>query len=157
VFANRTWSGRFVASLAPTSFYPLTAGIAAQEQAESLVANHLMNPWEFWGDHPVAGTPFDDPAAADNVYWRGRVWAPMNYLVWLGLVRYGYVDEAHELATRGRRMFARGWADRRCWENLNQRTGEGGDGPDSDAFYTWGALLGLIGDPSVTEAFRASL
>ena len=42
-------------------------------------------------------------------------------------------------------LFERGWSDRRSYENLNQQTGEGGDSPDSDPFYTWGALLPLLG------------
>jgi putative isomerase len=155
IFANRLWDGAFVRSLGPSSFYPMTAGIATKEQAEAMVKDHLTNPWEFWGDHPVAGTPFDDRTSADNVYWRGRVWAPMNYLVWLGLRRYGFEREAKDLADKGWRTFATHWADRRCWENLNQRTGEGGDAPDSDPFYTWGALLALIGEMDPGEPFAA--
>jgi putative isomerase len=156
IFANRLWDGRFVRSLAPTSFYPMAAGIATPDQAETLVNAHLTDPWKFGGEHPVAGTPFDDPAAGDNVYWRGRVWPTMNYLVWLGLVRYGYQKEARDLAERGWRMFASGWAERRCWENINQRTGEGGDSSDSDGFYTWGALLAAIGDEALAEAFTST-
>jgi putative isomerase len=144
VFANRLWSGRFARSLAPTSFYPMTAGIATGEQAERMVRQHLLDPNGFGGDRPVAGTPHDDPAAADNVYWRGRVWPPFNYLVFLGLRRYGYAEEARMLADRSAAMFDLGWRDRRSYENFNQRTGEGGDSPDSDPFYTWGALLPLL-------------
>src|SRR5262249_30480706 len=81
IFANRLWSGRFARSLAPTSFYPMTAGIATPEQAERMVHAHLLETGRFGGHWPVAGTPHDDPAAADNVYWRGRVWPPFNYLV----------------------------------------------------------------------------
>jgi putative isomerase len=144
VFANRLWGGPFARSLAPTSFYPMTAGIATPEQAERMVREHLLDPARFGGDWPVAGTPHDDPAAADNVYWRGRAWPPFNYLVFLGLHRYGFVAEAHRVAERSRTMFDRGWSERRSYENWNQRTGEGGDSPDSDPFYTWGALLPLL-------------
>lgn len=153
IFANRRWDGRFVRSLAPTSFYPLVAGVATQEQAGRMVRDHLLNPDRFWGEFPVAGTPHDDPAAGDNVYWRGRVWPPFNYLVTAGLIRYGYLAEAAELAARSRSLFERGWAERRSWENMNQRTGEGGDVPDADPFYTWGALLPLLSEmlPSPTS------
>src|SRR6185295_4531673 len=37
VFANRLWSGKFTASLAPTSFYPLIAGAASEEQARAML------------------------------------------------------------------------------------------------------------------------
>jgi putative isomerase len=145
LFGNRLWSGRFARSHAPTSFYPMTAGIATPEQAERMVHEHLEDPARFGGDWPVAGTPHDDPAADDNVYWRGRAWPPFNYLVFLGLRRYGYEGEARVLAERSAAMFDLGWRDRRSYENVNQRTGEGGDSPDSDPFYTWGALLPLLG------------
>jgi Mannosylglycerate hydrolase MGH1-like glycoside hydrolase domain len=145
IFANRLWSGSFVRSVAPTSFYPMTAGIATPEQAERMVREHLLDPSRFGGDWPVAGTPHEDPAAADNVYWRGRAWPPFNYLVFLGLRRYGYEAEARALAERSGAMFDLGWRNRRSYENFNQRTGEGGDSSDSDSFYTWGALLPLLG------------
>jgi putative isomerase len=145
LFANRLWSGPFARSASPTSFFPMTAGLATPAQAERMVREHLLEARRFGGDWPVAGTPHDDPAAADNVYWRGRVWPPFNYLVFLGLRRYGYEDEARMLAARSAAMFEMGWRERRSWENCNQGTGEGGDSPDADPFYTWGALLPLLG------------
>jgi putative isomerase len=146
IFAGRRWDGRFTASLSPTSFYPLLAGIATREQAEAMVARWLTDPGRFGGDWPVAGTPHEDPAAADNVYWRGRTWPCFNYAVYLGLRRYRFDAEASWLAARGQELFDRGWAKRRSYENFNQRTGEGGDSPDAEPFYTWGALLPYLAD-----------
>jgi putative isomerase len=146
VFAGRHRDGRFTASLAPTSFYPLLAGIATRPQAEAMVREWLTGPDRFGGDWPVAGTPHGDPAAADNTYWRGRTWPCFNYAVYLGLRRYRYDKEATWLARRGLEMFGRGWAERRCYENFSQRTGEGGDSPDAEPFYTWGALLPFLAD-----------
>ena len=146
IFANRRWDGAFVRSHAPTSFYPMLAGIATDEQARLMVEEHLLDSRRFGGEWPVAGTPHDDSAAADNVYWRGRVWPPLNLLVYLGVRRYGMDEAAAWLAARGEAMFQREWRARRSFENFNQRTGEGGDSPDADPFYTWGALLPLIAD-----------
>jgi putative isomerase len=146
VFAGRHWSGQFTRSLSPTSFYPMLAGIATREQAEALVQRWLLDPSKFGGLYPVAGTPHEDPAAADNVYWRGRVWPCFNYLVYLGLRRYHFDTEAAWLAERGLELFTRGWSSRRCYENFSQRTGDGGDSPDAEPFYTWGALLPMIAD-----------
>ena len=61
VFAARRWSGAFVESLAPTSFYPLVAGIATPEQAEALVRKHLLDPERFWGPRPLSSTTYDRP------------------------------------------------------------------------------------------------
>src|SRR5207245_10921350 len=123
---------------------PMPAVIPTLGQADRMVREHLRDPARCGGDWPVAGTPHEDPAAADNVYWRGRVWPPFNYLVYLGLVRYGFAGEATELAERSTVLFERGWSDRRSYENLNQRTGEGGDSPDSDHFYTLCEMLSLM-------------
>jgi putative isomerase len=149
VFAGRLWSGQFTRSLSPTSFYPLLAGIATQDQAEAMTARWLDDPREFGGPYPVAGTPHSDPAALDNVYWRGRVWPCFNYLVYLGLRRYRFDDQAAWLASRGLEMFDRGWAERRCYENFSQQTGDGGDSVDAEPFYTWGSLLPMIADLEV--------
>jgi putative isomerase len=150
VFAGRLWSGEFTRSLSPTSFYPLLAGIATQAQAEAMVQRWLADPRRFGGPYPVAGTPHDDPAALDNVYWRGRVWPCFNYLVYLGLRRYRFDEQAAWLAARGLEMFRRGWSERRCYENFSQQTGDGGDSVDAEPFYTWGSLLPMIAD---LEAF----
>jgi putative isomerase len=149
VFAGRLWSGEFTRSLSPTSFYPLLAGIATPGQAEAMVQRWLADPRRFGGPYPVAGTPHDDPAALDNVYWRGRVWPCFNYLVYLGLRRYRFDEEAAWLAGRGLEMFRRGWAGRRCYENFSQQTGDGGDSVDAEPFYTWGTLLPMIADLEV--------
>jgi putative isomerase len=149
VFAGRLWSGTFTKSLSPTSFYPLLAGIATPAQAEAMVRGWLADPRRFGGPYPVAGTPHEDPAALDNVYWRGRTWPCFNYLVYLGLRRYRFDDEAAWLAGRGLEMFRRGWSRRRCYENFSQQTGDGGDCLDAEPFYTWGALLPMIADLEV--------
>ncbi len=141
LFANRLWSGGFVRSLGPTSFYPLVAGIPTPQQTERLLA-HLRDPALFGGPFPIPGTARDDPAARDNVYWRGRIWPPMNWFVWHGLRRAGKRAEASDLARLSFALFGSAWDERRiCAENYNAETGEALDGPDTDGFYGWGALM----------------
>ena len=145
VFAARRWSGEWVRSLAPTSFYALTAGIATPEQAEALVRRHLLDLEQFWGPRPLPASAYDDPATADDVYWRGRIWPPLVFLTWEGLRRYGFEAEAEELAARAWRMFAQEWETRRhCHENFRIDPEADAEVADSDAFYTWGALLALM-------------
>jgi putative isomerase len=141
LFANRLWSGDFVRSLGPTSFYPLVAGIPTPAQTERMLV-HLRDPASFGGPFPIPGTARDDPAARDNVYWRGRIWPPMNWFVWQGLRRAGKRAEASDLARRSFALFRSAWDERRiCAENYNAETGEPLDGPDTDGFYGWGALM----------------
>ncbi|MCB2211100.1 hypothetical protein KQI52_03190 [bacterium] len=81
-------------------FLPLWAGIATEEQAERLVREHLTNPDEFWREYGVPSLSADDPYYKPQGYWNGPVWVQWNYLIVRGLLRYGYVDEARELAER---------------------------------------------------------
>jgi putative isomerase len=152
IFANRRWDGAFVRSLSPMSFAPMLAGVATPEQAERMVREWLRNPARFGGAFPVAGTPHEDPASLDNEYWRGRVWPPLNYVVYRGLRRYGFDEDAASLARAGDEMFRRSWEDgRRSFENFNQRTGEGADSPDAEPFYTWGTLLPMMADADLLD------
>ena len=78
------------------------------------------------------------------MYWRGRIWAPLNYWVYLGLQRTGETNAASDLAEKSLILFEKSWQQRLCGENYNADTGEVLDQADTDAFYSWGALLPLI-------------
>ena len=148
VFANRLWSGRFVQSLAPTSFFPLICGAASAGQANDLVERHLSDPRAFGGEYMMPAVSRADPAFADNVYWRGRIWPPLNFIAYYGLRRYGLDDAARTLAEASYRTFMVNWRDRICGENFNADSGRADDQPDTDLFYTWGALMAY---PAVAE------
>jgi hypothetical protein len=90
--------------LSPENFYPLAAGLVDPERAKRMIAI-LLDTKKFWGEYPLPSISRDDPAFAPGGPGRGAVWAPMNYLVYLGLKRYGYHTEAAELA---RKSFAIG-------------------------------------------------
>ncbi|HSU99271.1 MAG TPA: trehalase family glycosidase, partial [Roseiarcus sp.] len=142
VFAARHWSGAFEASVPVTSFYALLAGAASEAQARALIDRWLLDPRKFWGDRILPSSSHDDPASADNVYWRGRIWPPHLFLVWEGLRRYDRMDLAAEVAARAWAMFEPGWQDGRiCRENFHRSDSAGDDSPDADSFYSWGALI----------------
>ncbi|WFS03076.1 MGH1-like glycoside hydrolase domain-containing protein [Rhizobium tumorigenes] len=144
IFANRQRNGGFVRSLSPTSFYPLLCGAASSEQAERLLG-HLNDETTFGGNYVLPNATRDDPAFADNVYWRGRIWPNVNYMVWLGLRRYGFAAEAGKLARQSYELFMKSWSkDRIASENYNAVTGEAMDQGDTDPFYIWAALLPLM-------------
>jgi len=134
--------------LSPTNFYPLLAGAATAQQAERMVKDHLLNPEEFWGDWVIPSIARKDPAFKDQDYWRGRIWGPMNYLVYLGLKKYSepqVVTAREELAAKSLELFLKEWRENgHVHENYNAITGTGDDVTSSDRFYHWGALLGLM-------------
>jgi len=151
VFANRLTDGRFVRSLAPTSFYPLLAGIPTQAQTDALLVQ-LSDPQGFGGPFRLPSVRRDDPAFGDNIYWRGRVWPPMNWLTWAGLRRAGRDAEAADLAEQSLALFSGPWqAQRQAAENFSAVTGEATDQPDTDTFYAWSALMPAMAVAEVVD------
>lgn len=138
-------TGKFSRRLSPTNFYPMLAGAATPRQADRMIHEHLLNPEEFWGQWVIPSIARNDPAFHDQNYWRGRIWGPMNYLVYLGLRNYKLPEVRKELAQKSLDLFLREWEKNgHVHENYNAITGWGDDVVNSDRFYHWGALLGLI-------------
>ena len=138
-------TGKLSPRISPTNFYPLMAKAASPQQAERMVREHLENVDEFGGEFVLPSIARNDPAYKDQEYWRGRVWGPMNYLVYLGLRNYHQPMARERLAMKSLDLFLREWKKNgHVHENYNASVGEGDDVKSSDRFYHWGALLGLI-------------
>jgi glycogen debranching enzyme len=80
-------------------------GIASPAQAERLVKEHLLNEKEFWLKYPVASYARSEPdfyegSAKGECNWKGPSWIPINYMIFHGLLRYGYQDVARQLALK---------------------------------------------------------
>ena len=110
-----------------------------------MMKEHLFNPEEFWGEYVIPSVPRNDPAFKNNDYWRGRIWAPLNFLVYMGLRNYDLSKECRQLSDKSEKLLLKSWLkDGYVFENYNATTGEGDDSVRSDKFYHWGALLGYI-------------
>jgi len=146
IFLNKDLhTGQFSSRLSPTNFYPLLAKAATPQQAAVMIKNHLLNPKEFWGEWIIPSIARDDPAFNDQNYWRGRIWGPMNYLVYLGLRNYDQPEVQRQFAEKSYALFLQEWRKNgHVHENYNGVTGTGDDVTSSDRFYHWGALLGYI-------------
>ncbi len=151
IYLNRRMdTGAFSTRLSPTHFYPLLTDVPTPEQARRMVDEHFYNPDEFWGEWILPSIARNDPAYPEQRYWRGKVWAPMNYLVYLGLRKHGLKDACRDLAAKSAALLLREWrAHGHVHENYTCETGWGCDKKDSDRFYHWGGLLALI---ALTEA-----
>ncbi len=146
IYLNRGWDGEFSRRLAPTLFYPLIGQIVPPERAQRMVSEHLLSEAEFWGEHVIPSIARNDPAYTDQEYWRGRIWGPMNWLVYEGLVRSGFGGVASEMGGKCLRTFLGEWIEEsHVHENYNGATGEGDDARYSEPVYFWGGLLALIG------------
>ncbi len=146
IFLNKDLhTGQFSSRLSPTNFYPLLAKAATPQQADVMIKTHLLNPKEFWGEWIIPSIARDDPAFKDQNYWRGRIWGPMNYLVYLGLRNYNEPEVRRQFAEKSYALFLQEWRKNgHVHENYNGITGNGDDVSSSDRFYHWGALLGYI-------------
>lgn len=128
------------------SFYPLLAGIGGDGRAQRMVDRYLRNERFFGGQWAIPSTPRTDAESASrSYYWRGRVWPPMNFLVYIGLRRLGLADERRWLSERSAGVAMKEWSEaRHVHENYSALTGEGCDKENSEPFHSWGALLSLI-------------
>lgn len=95
-----SWSG----------FLAMWAGIATPEQAERMVKENLLDPKGFWGEYGVRTLSKYEKMylikkSGNPSCWLGPVWGIANYMVWRGLLRYGFETEARELAEKTVALF----------------------------------------------------
>jgi neutral trehalase len=142
---KRTDTGEFNKRISPTNFYALYSDKVPVERADRMMKEHFFNPQEFFGEFIIPTIARNDPAYKDQNYWRGRIWAPTNYLVYIALRRYGLTDACKVLAEKSKNLIMKEWLENgHVHENFHGDTGEGCDVALSDKFYHWGALLSLI-------------
>ena len=118
-------------------FLTLTAGLASEEQARELV-KQLTDTSLFWSKYPVTTSAMDEPTFNPKGFWRGDMWPPTNYLVALGLNRYGYYDIAIDLANKMQELLKK--YDGHAYERYNGVTGEALGVKD----YCWGVATWSI-------------
>ncbi len=143
-YFNRRWQpvddNWFFPQMSPDIFMSLLGRVATPGQAESLRGVY-HDPKKFAGEWILPTISRDDPEYPKQHYWRGKVWAPVNWLVYQGLKIYEWDHEARLLAESSAKMFLKPWREKgNCYENFLSTTGEGA----SDPHYTWGALMALI-------------
>ncbi len=131
--------------ISPNNFYPMLAKVSTQKQAETMMKKQYFNPDKFYGEYVVPSISRDDAAFKDNEYWRGRIWAPMNFLLYLGMRNYNLPEARKDLVEKSMKLFMKSWNENGAvYENYNSVTGQGDDKSTADPFYHWGALLPFI-------------
>ena len=141
---RRTDTGAFSHRISPTNFYALFSPDVSPERQQRIAA-HYFNPEEFYGEWMLPSIARNDPAYPDQNYWRGRIWAPLNFLVYLALCRTELTDVRRDLAEKSAKLFMKEWTEHRhVHENYCANTGEGCNSGNSDKFYHWGALLCVV-------------
>jgi len=143
-YYNRRWQALngevFFPQMAPDIFMSLLGKVADAERA-SAIRKVFHDPNKFAGEWILPTISRDDPLYPQQDYWRGKVWGPVNWLVYQGLKIYDWDLEARQLAESSAKMFLKPWREKaECHENFLSTTGAG----SSDPHYTWGALMVLI-------------
>jgi hypothetical protein len=127
------------------SLAPLALPDLPEEIGRRLVEEHLLNEREFLT--PVAppsvalSEPSCDPDGGRGPirrYWRGPTWVNSAWLVWLGMRRLGYAQEAERLADGVIAAVAR----EGLREYYDPRTGKGLGARD----FAWSALVAELAD-----------
>lgn len=95
-----------------SGFLALWSGIATQEQAERVVREHYRNEATFNAPAGVRTLSrmekmYNVRASGGPSSWLGPIWGVSNYLTFRGLVRYGFEDDARDLAEKTVRLFGR--------------------------------------------------
>jgi putative isomerase len=81
------------------------AGVATPEQADQMVKENLLNTNTFDAPYGIRSLSklekmYDVRATSNPSNWLGPIWVSANYLTFRGLVKYGYNDQARELAEK---------------------------------------------------------
>jgi len=107
---------------------------------------HYFNKDEFHGEYVIPTISRNDSAFSEQYYWRGRIWAPVNFLVYLAFRNHEELSDAKtDLIEKSYKLLMKEWNENRhVHENYNAITGEGCDVESSNRFYHWGALLGFM-------------
>jgi len=145
MFCNRNLAtGELSPRISPTNFYAGFCPSVTAEQAARISA-HYFNPDEFYGEFVIPTIARNDPAYADQTYWRGRIWAPTNFLAYLAFRRMGADAVCRDLAEKSVALILKEWrAHGHIHENYSGDDGWGCPNPRSDKFYHWGGLLTYI-------------
>ncbi|HEV2981311.1 MAG TPA: hypothetical protein VGX51_07745 [Solirubrobacteraceae bacterium] len=135
------------AALSPLALPDLPESIGRR-----LVEEHLLSP-RFWTAVAPPSVATDEPSftlrehmLGVRRYWRGPTWVNSAWLIWLGLVRLGYRQQAQELALGVLAALARSGLR----EFYDPRDGRGMGAPD----FAWSTLALELIDPD--PAARAS-
>lgn len=142
---RRTDTGSFSFRMAPTNFYALFSDRVTPRQTERIL-EHFYDPAEFGGNYILPSIARNDPAYPEQDYWRGRIWPPLNFLVYLAMRSRGLKRECAVISEKSRSLLLQEWElYGHVHENYNGDSGMGCGNKNSDPFYHWGGLLALIG------------
>lgn len=138
-------SRRHIRRISVSSFVPLWVGLAGPEEAAATIRRYLLDP-----EHLLSPFGFRSLSRGDFTYnncniikphsnWQGPVWVVATYLCLQGMIRYGFREQAAEIADR---LIAAVAEDIRVTGGMHENYhAEIGEGLAAPAFFSWNILL----------------
>jgi hypothetical protein len=130
---------------------PLALPDLPEEIGRRLIEQHLLDRTRFWlpvapPSVSAAERSFEPGAGRGWVrrYWRGPTWVNAAWLLWMGMLRLGYSEEAAQLA----KALAHAIEREGLREYYHPRTGAGLGAHD----FAWTSLIVEMTDPDPTAA-----
>ncbi|HMK98008.1 MAG TPA: trehalase family glycosidase, partial [Acidimicrobiales bacterium] len=107
----RSWSSLLLRIDSWSSFLPMWAGLASAQHVDRMV-ERSRNPRTFRATYGIRTLSplekmYDLRASNNPSNWLGPVWGVSNYMVFRGLVKYGFDEDARDLADRTVRLLGR--------------------------------------------------
>jgi putative isomerase len=95
-----------------SGFMAMWADVATPEHAKRIVEENLRNEKTFNAPAGIRTLSklekmYNVKASGNPSSWLGPVWGVSNYMVWKGLVKYGFVDDAKKLAEKSIILFGK--------------------------------------------------
>ncbi len=141
--APRHWSTLIMRIGVWTGFMALWCGLATKEEAERIVKENLLDEKSFRAPCGVRTLSkyekqYVVKKSGNPSCWLGPVWGISNYMTFEGLVGYGYIKEARELAEKTVMTFGKDIEN--CGEMHEYYDPETGVGVNNQGFQSWNLL-----------------
>lgn len=126
-----------------SGFMAMWSGIATEEQAERMVKENYRCEKTFNAPYGVRTLSklekvYTIKKSGTQFCWLGLIWGISNYMTFEGLLKYGYNDDAEELANKTIELFGRDIEE--CDELQEYYDPETGNGITNKGFQNWNLL-----------------
>ena len=126
---------------------PLALPDLPEEIGRRLIEEHLLDERRYWLPFPPTSVSVEEPTFEPRkwkeplrrLYWRGPTWINSAWLLWMGLLRLGYDDEAAQMSTQ----LSAAVAKERLREFYEPYSGEGLGANE----FGWSSLIAELADP----------
>ena len=141
--APRSWNSLPMRIGVWTGFLALWCGLATEEQAKRIVEEHLLNKKTFNAKYGIRSLSIAEKMYSVKPHgnpseWLGPIWGNCNYMIFEGLLKYGYTEEAKELAIKTVILFGQDIDE--CGEMHEYYDPDTGYGVFNQGFQSWNLL-----------------